>query len=85
MTATLLRAATWPRVSSLWRLIGIVISDGEGYFWWLVHKHRAKAVTFGSFQVLRIIERSLDGALHCPWVSQAQREIREGDTHYRNR
>lgn len=61
------------------------VEHGEGNFWRVIQQHRAKAVTFGSFQVLRNIERSLDGALHCPWVNQAQRGIREGDTHYQKR
>ena len=41
---------------------------GERDFWWLIQAHRAKAVTFGSFQVLHNIERSLDNALHCQLV-----------------
>jgi len=61
------------------------VENGEENFWRLIQKHRAKAVTFGSFQVLRNIERSLDGALHCPWANPAQRGIREGDTHYQKR
>ncbi|MBC3363670.1 antibiotic biosynthesis monooxygenase [Pseudomonas sp. SWRI154] len=59
--------------------------NGEENFWQLIQAHRAKAVTFGSFQVLHDIERSLDNALQCRWLRQAQREIREGDTHYQNR
>ncbi|OAB53908.1 antibiotic biosynthesis monooxygenase [Pseudomonas thivervalensis] len=42
--------------------------SGEQGFWRLIQAHRAKAVTFGSFQVLRNIERSLDNALHCQLV-----------------
>jgi hypothetical protein len=61
------------------------VENGEENFWQFIQTHRAKAVTFGSFQVLRNIERSLDDALHCPLVNQAQREIREGDTHYQKR
>lgn len=34
-------------------------------FWTLIRAHQATAVTFGSFQVLRSIERSHDNALHC--------------------
>ncbi|MEN2397057.1 antibiotic biosynthesis monooxygenase [Pseudomonas halotolerans] len=41
---------------------------GEPDFWRLIQAHRAKAVTFGSFQVLRNIERSADNALHCRLV-----------------
>ena len=42
------------------------VEAGEQDFWQLVH--RAKAVTFGSFEVLCNIERSLDNALHCQLV-----------------
>ncbi|QXI26780.1 antibiotic biosynthesis monooxygenase [Pseudomonas vanderleydeniana] len=42
--------------------------SGEEDFWLLIRSHRAKAVTFGSFQVLRSIERSHDNALHCALV-----------------
>ena len=38
--------------------------EGEN-FWALIRAHRATAVTFGSFQVLRSIERSADNALAC--------------------
>lgn len=38
--------------------------QGES-FWMLLRAHQATAVTFGSFQVLRSIERSHDNALHC--------------------
>ncbi|MEO8491242.1 antibiotic biosynthesis monooxygenase [Pseudomonas sp.] len=38
---------------------------GEEDFWTLIRAHRATAVTFGSFQVLRSFERSHDNALHC--------------------
>ncbi|OLF52312.1 antibiotic biosynthesis monooxygenase [Pseudomonas chlororaphis] len=38
---------------------------GEQDFWKLIRAHQAKTVTFGSFQVLRSIERSADDALHC--------------------
>ncbi|NWA28038.1 antibiotic biosynthesis monooxygenase [Pseudomonas gingeri] len=41
---------------------------GEEDFWALIRAHRAKAVTFGSFQVLRSIERSQDDALQCALV-----------------
>ncbi|MBT2375427.1 MULTISPECIES: antibiotic biosynthesis monooxygenase [Pseudomonas] len=34
-------------------------------FWTLIRAHQATAVTFGSFQVLRSIERSHDDALQC--------------------
>ena len=34
-------------------------------FWRLIRAHQATAVTFGSFQVLRSIERSVDNALMC--------------------
>ena len=37
---------------------------GEEDFWQLIRAYHAKAVTFGSFQVLRSIERSHDDALH---------------------
>ena len=36
-----------------------------GDFWTLICAHQATAVTFGSFQVLRSIERSADNALAC--------------------
>ncbi|MBJ2263357.1 MULTISPECIES: antibiotic biosynthesis monooxygenase [Pseudomonas] len=39
-------------------------SEGEN-FWALIRAHQATAVTFGSFQVLRSIERSADNALAC--------------------
>ena len=39
--------------------------NGEQDFWYLIHAHQARTVTFGSFQVLRSIERSPDNALHC--------------------
>jgi len=42
---------------------------GEQDFWKLIRAHQAKTVTFGSFQVLRSIERSQDNALHCHLVS----------------
>ena len=42
--------------------------SGEEDFWALIRSHRAKAVTFGSFQVLRSIERSRDDALQCALV-----------------
>ncbi len=38
--------------------------EGED-FWALIRAHQATAVTFGSFQVLRSIERSPDNALAC--------------------
>lgn len=38
--------------------------EGQG-FWRLINAHQASAVTFGSFQVLRSIERSHDNALQC--------------------
>lgn len=38
--------------------------EGED-FWTLIRAHQATAVTFGSFQVLRSIERSQDNALAC--------------------
>ena len=38
--------------------------EGEN-FWALIRAHQATAVTFGSFQVLRSIERSADNALAC--------------------
>jgi len=41
---------------------------GEEDFWALIHSHRARAVTFGSFQRVRSIERSQDNALHCALV-----------------
>ncbi|SDT38034.1 antibiotic biosynthesis monooxygenase [Pseudomonas fuscovaginae UPB0736] len=44
--------------------------SGEEDFWRLIRSHQAKAVTFGSFQVLRSIERSHDDALHCALISQ---------------
>ncbi|MCI0993340.1 antibiotic biosynthesis monooxygenase [Pseudomonas corrugata] len=42
--------------------------SGEQDFWRLIQAHRAKAVTFGSFQVIRSIERSPDNALQCQLV-----------------
>ncbi|GAB6405845.1 antibiotic biosynthesis monooxygenase [Pseudomonas sp. MHK4] len=39
--------------------------SGEQDFWQLIRAHQAKTVTFGSFQVLHSLERSLDHALHC--------------------
>ena len=39
--------------------------NGEQDFWQLIHAYQARTVTFGSFQVLRSIERSPDDALHC--------------------
>ncbi|CRM67422.1 MULTISPECIES: antibiotic biosynthesis monooxygenase [Pseudomonas] len=39
--------------------------QGEESFWALIRAHQARAVTFGSFQVLRSFERSHDDALHC--------------------
>ena len=45
------------------------IQSGEQDFWQLIRAHQAKGVTFGSFQVLRSIERSQDNALHCNLVS----------------
>lgn len=42
--------------------------NGEQDFWDLIRAHQAKTVTFGSFQVLRSIERSPDNALHCSLV-----------------
>jgi len=41
---------------------------GELDFWQLVQAHRVRTVTFGSFHVVRNIERSLDNALHCQLV-----------------
>lgn len=45
--------------------------SGERNFWTLIHAHHAKAVSFGSFQVLRSIERSSDNALQCSLVHNA--------------
>jgi len=42
--------------------------NGEEDFWQLIRAHQAKAVTFGSFQVLHSLERSHDNALHCSLV-----------------
>ena len=42
--------------------------SGEQDFWQLIHIHRAKTVTFNSFQVLSSIARSHDDALHCNLV-----------------
>ena len=39
--------------------------QGGEDFWTLIRAHRATAVTFGTFQVLRSFERSQDDALHC--------------------
>ncbi|MEX5594211.1 antibiotic biosynthesis monooxygenase [Pseudomonas orientalis] len=39
--------------------------QGDEDFWTLIRVHRAKAVIFDSFQVLRSFERSHDDALHC--------------------
>ncbi|MCS3836939.1 hypothetical protein HNR03_001537 [Pseudomonas sp. JAI111] len=44
--------------------------SGEQDFWQLIRAHRAKTVTFGSFQVLHSLERSHDDALHCTLVRQ---------------
>jgi hypothetical protein len=44
------------------------LENGEQDFWRLIQAHRAKAVTFGSFEVVRNIERSLDNAVHCRLV-----------------
>lgn len=41
---------------------------GEEDFWQLIHTHRARTVTFGSYQVLHSLERSRDNALHCNLV-----------------
>jgi CRP-like cAMP-binding protein len=45
-----------------------VFESGEQDFWQLIRAHRAKTVTFGSYQVLRSLERSHDNALHCSLV-----------------
>ncbi|MGY2201463.1 antibiotic biosynthesis monooxygenase [Pseudomonas gingeri] len=42
--------------------------SGEEDFWALLRSHQAKAVSFGSFQMLRSIERSHDNALQCALV-----------------
>ncbi|WP_150807086.1 antibiotic biosynthesis monooxygenase [Pseudomonas fluorescens] len=42
--------------------------NGEQDFWKLIRAFQARTVTFGSFQVLRSIERSHDDALHCNLV-----------------
>ncbi|UVE43877.1 antibiotic biosynthesis monooxygenase [Pseudomonas chlororaphis] len=42
---------------------------GEQDFWQLLRAYQAKTVTFGSFQVVRSIERSPDNALHCRLAS----------------
>jgi len=42
--------------------------SGDEDFWQLIPAHRVRAVTFGSFQVMRSIERSPDNALHCQLV-----------------
>ncbi|QXI19905.1 antibiotic biosynthesis monooxygenase [Pseudomonas hamedanensis] len=42
--------------------------SGEENFWQLIRSHRAKTVTFNSFQVLSSIARSHDDALHCNLV-----------------
>jgi hypothetical protein len=42
--------------------------NGEPDFWQLIRTHQAKAVTFGSFQVLHSLQRSDDNALHCTLV-----------------
>ncbi|MGZ0784006.1 antibiotic biosynthesis monooxygenase [Pseudomonas saponiphila] len=39
--------------------------SGEQDFWQLILTHRAKTVSFGSFQVHSSIARSHDDALHC--------------------
>lgn len=39
--------------------------SGEEDFWQLIRTHRAKTVTFNSFQVHSSIARSHDDALHC--------------------
>ena len=38
---------------------------GEQDFWQLIRRHRAKTITFNSFQVFSSIARSRDDALHC--------------------
>ncbi|WP_347901210.1 antibiotic biosynthesis monooxygenase [Pseudomonas purpurea] len=43
--------------------------NGKEDFWTLIRAYQAKGVTFGSFQVLRSIERSHDNALQCALVS----------------
>ena len=42
--------------------------SGEQDFWQLIRAHRAKTVTFGSFQVLHSLEISHDNALHCTLI-----------------
>ncbi|WP_085695150.1 MULTISPECIES: antibiotic biosynthesis monooxygenase [unclassified Pseudomonas] len=42
--------------------------NGEQDFWHLIRTHRARTVTFGSFQVLSSIARSHDEGLHCQLV-----------------
>jgi hypothetical protein len=42
--------------------------SGEQDFWQLIRAHQAKAVTFGSFQVLHSLALSHDNALHCRLV-----------------
>ncbi|VVN02947.1 hypothetical protein PS645_03386 [Pseudomonas fluorescens] len=41
---------------------------GEEDLWQAIHTHRARTVTFGSYQVLHSLERSTDNALHCNLV-----------------
>lgn len=48
------------------------IEAGHTDFWGLIRTYEAKAVTFGSFQVLRSLERSVDDALQCRLVSRAR-------------
>ncbi|AJO79779.1 MULTISPECIES: antibiotic biosynthesis monooxygenase [Pseudomonas] len=43
--------------------------NGEQDFWQLIRTYQARTVTFGSFQVVRSIERSPDNALHCRLAS----------------
>lgn len=50
------------------------IERGEQDFWGLIRTFQAKAITFGSFQVLRSLERSHDNALHCSLVGQADND-----------
>lgn len=42
--------------------------SGDQDFWQLIPAHRVRAVTFGSFHMVRHIERSPDNALHCPLI-----------------
>lgn len=53
--------------------------NGEDDFWQLIGAYQARAVTFGSFQVLHSIERSPDDALHCLLVEPRVADVRQAN------